>query len=376
MRKTLNTVLPAVLAGLVAAACGGPASELRDVVDEARDRVERLLDAYNRAGDPEERTSEALAALRRCPPEYEQPPLHTSGPPPFEGEVDRPASLPAPEAEEEALYEHQENCVMGENRVRQVPRRMERTRTALEAYSDYADILDRAIGALSPELAEEISIQVNTAPSDDDEDPFGARYRAFIRGMQLAAAETRSTIMAGVFTRTGANPESIPTDAAALEELAEPWPTMLAERARAVDFFTVRNDFQRRLYEGPDAEDPDVAAPGWDPPTGRWTGRYRDIGALSRDGEWDVAITIRTDGGTSIAYPDVGARQSCSGELVDAEPSGTAGRTVTYREQITDGPCGTDASVVLERTGLNRMRYRWSSGQYYGGELTRSPGTD
>ena len=377
MRKTLTTALPAVLAGLLAAACSGPASELRGVVHEARDRVDALLDAYDRAGDPEERAAEALAALEPCPAEYERPPMHTSGPPPFEGEVERPSSLPAPEDEADELREHRGNCRTGERVLGEVPRQMARMRAGLEDYAYYADALERGIGAMSTDQAAQIAAEVHEAASDGADDTLGARYAAVDRGVQRAAAEVREMYLAAGFAGTRLSPDRIPRDPDALEALAEPWTRIIEERARAAEFLAAWNGYQRRLYEGPDAEDPDLAAPRWDPPTGRWTGRYRNLDILYDTTPQDFEITIRPDGGASVEYLADRPRDRCRGELEDGEPSGAGARTVTYRERITGGTCSSGAEIVLERTGRDRMRYRSSSGyRGHAGELTRENPAD
>ena len=384
VRRKSATKTPKLLAVLLgtalAAACGGPASELRGVVDEARERVGALLDAYDRSGDPEERTAEALAAMEPCPADYELPPMHTSGPPPYEGEIERPASLPAaPDAERWALLDHRNNCQIGESVLRRIPREMAGMREALEDYPDYADALERGIGALTADEAAEIAAAVREVASDNDDDTLRARYTAVNVGVGGAVAEVREMRLAARFRGTGVNPGGIPRDPDALEARAKPWTRIIETRTRAVEFIVARNDFQRRLYEGPDAQDPDLAAPGWDPPTGRWTGRYRRL-SLSAETPQDIEITIRADGGASVEYPAERSQDRCRGELEDGEPSGTAGRTVTYQERITSGRCTTDAEVVLERTGPDRMRYRWRRPGFttysWVGELTRGEPTD
>lgn len=126
---------------------------------------------------------------------------------------------------------------------------------------------------------------------------------------------------------------------------------------------------RRRIYEGPDAEDPDEAAADWNPVTGVWSGEYAASRTFGRRNPDRVRITFQADGAVVSHYPD----PNCGGALQLTSTSGALGRVTQYRETLNTGRgrCVDNGTVTLERTGEDRMRFRWTGRGDYVGNLTR-----
>ena len=70
-RRKPPPLLPVLLTAALAAACGGPAATLHDVLDEAEDRVNHVLAAFE---ETEGEMNEVIGAeLPACPPALRAP---------------------------------------------------------------------------------------------------------------------------------------------------------------------------------------------------------------------------------------------------------------------------------------------------------------
>ena len=265
--------------------------------------------------------AEALAAMEPCPAEYQPPPLH-EGDPPFEDEVERPAGLP--ELISSAAAAHGQACRRGADYLNQIAERIESTREGIQAFDAYADALEDAIDTLSDTAIEGITDEIAEAAEaaasrGEDVDTFPARYAVLNRRAIQQSPELYDASMAAAFAGVQINIEAVPTDPEVLEEAASPWNSLVEARARAAEYRRASNDYQRAIHEGPDAPDPDEAAPGWGPATGHWIGR------LTGRGRTPIVVEIRIteDGPPAIEYPaNPPTRQRfCGGTLEDGDPS-------------------------------------------------------
>ena len=372
--KTLE-VLAVLLGVALAAGCGGPAAVLHDVLDEAEERVDLVLDSYD---DTEDELNEAAAMeLPPCPTEYEPPPL-SEVPPPYEDIVERPAELPDPAELNSTLSTHRTMCREGGTALQALPELREAQRPPLEDFSDYADAIRSFIDDdMTDEQVETLSAEVDAVARarPDAEDTLELRYERLAERIIALSPLVRE--MAQGARRPGArvNPGLIPHPEAgeSLAELLEPWTTVIEAHAEARAFFEVRNDYRRRIYEGPDAEDPDLAAADWNSPTGVWSGEYAALRRFTgRRAQPDrVRITFQADGATVSDYPD----SNCGGSLQLTSTSGAFGRVTQYRETLNTGrrACIDNGTVTLERTGEDRMRFHWTAPGYgeSAGNLTR-----
>ena len=373
---TKTPKLLAVLLGTaLAAGCGGPAALLHDVLDEAEERVQFVLDSYE---DTEDAMNEAAAMeLPPCPAWYEPPPL--SGDAPYEEMFERPTELPTGREETRLRRTHRTVCEEGETVLQNIPAAREELQRQLEDYAEYADALrDFIDDDMSDDDVERLSAEVEAvdAARTGDEDTLERRYSLMndrllalsplVREMALEARRP------GARVRPGQIPDPERHDTAEeLRELLEPWTAVTAAHAEARAFLTTAADYRRRIYEGPNAPDPDETAGDWNPPTGTWEGEYAQVGGFSFGGirTSRVRITIDADGGVASDYPD----SNCGGALQLNSTSGAFDRVTEYRESLTTGErnCENGGTVTLERTWENRMRFSWRGRQSYAGNLTR-----
>ena len=364
-------LLAVFLASACAAACGGPSAVLHDVLDEAGERVEFVLEGFEDTED--EMNEAAVMELPPCPTAYEPPPL-AEGPPPYQDVVERPSELPSQAEEAGVRSRHQRVCREGVAALRSIPDLRERMRPQLEDFSDYEEaIRDFIDDDITDEQVETLSAEVDAIARarPDADDTLQLRYeRLNDRIIELSPLVRE---MAEGARRPGAriNPGVIPDPEAAdgLAELIEPWTAVIEAHAEARAFFEVWNDYRRRVHEGPDAEDPDEAASGWNAPTGVWSGDYAASRRFGRVVPDRVRITFQADGATVSHYPD----SNCGGLLQLTSTSGAFGRVTQYRETLNTGRgrCVDNGTVTLERTGEDRMRFRWTGGGDYVGNLTR-----
>lgn len=357
-----NLGLPTVLFGAAfAAACGGPATVLHDVLDEAETRVDFALETFE---DTADEMNEAIATeLPPCPAAYEPPVL--SEPPPYRDVVERPADLPDSAEENDVLYRHRIACRDSGTALRNLTSIRDEALPPLEDFSEYVDALrDFIDDDMTDEDIESLSAEVDAVARarTDEDDTLQLRYqRLHSRVVELSPLLSE---MALVVRRPGARvaPGRLPDPEARedLAALAEPWTGIIENHAEARAFFEVWNDYRRRIYEGPDAEDPDKAAAGWNPPTGVWTGEYVQLGR-EYVGRYVVRITFEADGRVVSRYPE----SNCGGPLELISTSGAFGRVTRY----SDTGCTRPATVTLERTGEDRMRFQY--GRTHAGNLTR-----
>lgn len=355
--------LPAVLFGAaLAAACGGPAAVLHDVLDEAEGRVDFVLEEFEDTAD--EMDAAAEAELPPCPTEYEPPVL--SDPPPFLDVVERPAGVPVPADENEVLSMHRVVCRDSARSLRALPGLRDEALPRLEDFAAYVDALR---GFISDDMADEDierlggELEAIAAARPAGEDTLQLRYER-LHG-RLAELSPLVAEMALVVRRPGARvaPGRF-LDPDNPEELAEslaPWRLIIENHEKARAFFEVWNDYRRRIYEGPDAEDPEEAAAGWGPPTGVWTGLYVDTSRFSAGTPLRVRVAFEPGGEVVSRYLD----SNCGGPLELISASGASGRIMEYNER----GCTVPAVVVLERTAEDRMRFRY--GRRYAGNLAR-----
>lgn len=364
--------LPAVLvAAAIAAACGGPAAVLHDVLDEAEDRVDFVLDVFD---DTEDEMNEAAATeLPPCPAEYEPPPLW-EGPPPYEDAVERPADLPDPADQNDILSTHRAACRDSGPLLLAMPGVRDQLRPQLEDFSDFAEAMRNSIDDdMTDEQIETLSAEVDAVARarPDAEDTLQLRYERLLDRMLELSPLVRE--MARGARRPGAfvNPGAIPYPEAGddLAEFTEPWTAVMETHAEAQAFFEVWNNYRRRIYEGPDTEDPDEAAADWTPLTGVWTGEYARSRTFGRENPDRVRITFEADGTAISYYPD----SNCGGALELTSTSGAFGRVTQYRETLNRGRgrCVDNGTVTLDRTGEDRLRFHWTGFGESAGNLTR-----
>lgn len=241
--------LPELLAVLVAAglaaACGGPAAVLHDVLDEAEERVEFVLEIFD---DTEDEMNEAAAMeLPPCPAEYEPPPLW-EGPPPYEDIVERPAELPDPADQNEIVSTHRTACRDSATALRAVPGVREGLHPRLEDFSDFAEAMRNFIDDdMTDEQIETLSAEVDAVARarPDEEDTLQLRYERLLDRMLALSPLVRE--MARGARRPGAdvNPGAIPDPDAGegLTEVIEPWTAVIEAHAEARAFFDVWNDY-------------------------------------------------------------------------------------------------------------------------------------
>ena len=360
-----------LLAAALAAGCGGPAAILHDVLDEAEERVDLVLENYD---DTEDEMNEAAAMeLPPCPTEYEPPPL-SGGPPPYEDVVERPAELPDPAELNSILSTHQTVCREGGATLRAIPGMREQLQPQFEDFSDYADAIRSFIDDdMTDEQVETLSAEVDAVARarPDEDDTLQLRYERLneriIDVSPLVREMARGARRPGARIRPGLIPH--PDAGESLVELLEPWTTVIEAHAEARAFFAVWNDYRRRIYEGPDAEDPDDAAADWDPPTGVWNGEYARArrSSVTRGSGRGIRITFQAEGALDFHW----LVEDCSALHQLTSTSGAFGRVTQYRE--TSGSCSYNGTVTLERTGEDRMRVLWTAPGYgtYAGYLTR-----
>ena len=364
-------LLAVLLGATLAAACGGPTAVLHDVLDEAEERVDLVLESYE---DTEDEMNEAVAMeLPPCPTEYEPPPL-SEGPPPYEDLVARPAELPAAAELNSIRSTHATMCRGGEAALRAIPGLREQMQLQLEDFADYADALrDFIDDDMTDEDIETLSAEVDAVARarPDEDDTLQLRYQRLnnrvIELSPLVREMARGARRPGAGVRPGLIPH--PEAGESLAELLEPWTTVTEAHAEAQAFFAVWNDYRRRIYEGPDAEDPDQAAADWGSLTGVWSGEYARAGRYSASGTpRGVRITFQADGAIDLHW----INDNCGALYQLTSTSGAFGRVTQYRE--TTGSCVYNGAIMtLERTGEDRMRFHWTAPGYgaYAGNLTR-----
>ena len=366
-----SAVWPVVLlTAALAAGCGGSAGVLHDVLDEAEERVDLVLESYE---DTEDEMNEAVAVeLPPCPTEYEPPPL-SQGPPPYESLVERPAELPAAAELSSIRSTHATMCRGGEAALRAIPGVREQMQLQLGDFSDYADALrDFIDDDMTDEDIETLSAEVDAVARarPDEDDTLQLRYQRLndrvIELSPLVREMARGARRPGAGVRPGLIPH--PDAGESLTEILEPWTTVMNAHAEARAFFAVWNDYRRRIYESPDAEDPDQAAADWGPLTGVWSGDYARAGRYSRsETPRGVRITFRADGAIDLHW----INDNCGARYQLTSTSGAFGRVTEYPE--TTGSCVYNGAVMtLERTGEDRMRFNWRAPAYgaYAGNLT------
>ena len=130
-------MLAVLLAAALAAGCGGPATVLHDILDEAETRVELILESFD---DTEEEMTEAIATeLPPCPAVYEPPPLAQQ--PPYASVVERPADLQKAAQDNEVVSTYEAICEIADASLETIPGIRDRLRPQLEDFSDYADTM-------------------------------------------------------------------------------------------------------------------------------------------------------------------------------------------------------------------------------------------
>ena len=364
-------LLAVLLGTALAVACGGPAAVLHDVLDEAEERVDLVLESYD---DTEGEMNEVAAMeLPACPTEYEPPPL-SEGPPPYEDVVERSAELPDAAELNGIRSTHETVCRGGGAALRAIPGMREQLQPQLEDFSDYAEALRNFIDDdMTDEDIESLSAEVDAVARarPEEDDTLQLRYERLndrvIELSPLVREMARGARRPGARVRPGFIPD--PEAGESLAEILEPWTTVIEAHGEARAFFEVWNDYRRRIYEGPDAEDPDEAAADWSPPTGVWNGEYARSRRLSARGDpaRRIRVTFQAEGALDFHWLE----DNCGALHQLTSTSGAFGRVTQYRE--TSGSCVYNGTVTLERTGEDRMRVRWTAPGYgnYAGNLTR-----
>ena len=355
-------LLAVLLGAALAAGCGGPAAALHDVLDEAETRAELMLEIIEESNEDEMNEGSATE-LPPCPREYD-PPALSEEPPPYMDVVDRPAVLDAG-----SIQMHRITCINATRDLRLIPRNWASLRPQLADFPDYADTLRSVINNdLEAGHIERLSAAVAAAAEADPDADDTLRLRYVQLNLGIVPL---SPLVGEMFDarRPGArfDPGVIAdlTVSENLENAREPWTTIIEAHAEAVAFFEAWNDYRRRIYEGPDAKDPDEDGANWGPLTGVWTGEYAAIDVLGNAGPREpVRITFEADGDVASHYPDA----DCGGTL-DLRRTGRAfGRWTTY----TENACGWTRAVTLERMADDRMRFSaMRRVTNWGGNLTR-----
>ena len=360
-----------LLTAALAAGCGGSAAVLHDVLDEAEDRVDLVLENYD---DTEDEMNEAASMeLPPCPTEYEPPPL-SEGPPPYEDVVEKPAELPDPAELNSILSTHQTVCREGGATLRAIPGIREQLQPQLDDFSDYADAIRSFIDDdMTEEDIESLSGEVDAVARarPDEDDTLQLRYQRLseriIELSPLVREMARSARRPGARVAPGVIPDSEAGER--LAQILEPWTVVIEAHAEARAFFEVWNDYRRRIYEGPDAEDPDEAAADWSPPTGVWNGEYARTwrSSFTRGSVERIRITFQAEGALDVHWVE----EDCSTLHEQTSTSGAFGRVTQYRE--TSGSCTYNGTLTLDRTGEDKMRMLWAAPRYgaYAGNLTQ-----
>ena len=110
--------------------------------------------------------------LEPCPAVYEPPPM-SSEPPPYRDAVERPAELPDPADESDALSQHRAVCAVPGATLRGIPQARERVVPMFEDFLAYVDVLrDVVDNELSEENVESLSAEIDAVvrarPADED----------------------------------------------------------------------------------------------------------------------------------------------------------------------------------------------------------------
>ena len=362
-RRKPPPLLPVLLTAALAAACGGPAATLHDVLDEAEDRVNHVLAAFD---ETEGEMSEVIGAeLPACPPHYEPPPLST-GPPPYEDVVERPAQLGDPAEERNLVRTHARHCRESGSSLQRLQTVRQQLRGAYEGFAGHAQAMrDFIDDDMTNEQLETLSAEVEAvaAARPDEEDTLQQRYER-LNGwiIQRSPLVREMALVAGLLMPVLPKAEQL--DGLVAEFVGE-WTTILDNHTAARAFFRMRNDYRRRTYEGPDAVDPDEAAANWAPLAGVWSGEYASSSSRRRPNT--IEITFDGDGAT-VSYPTA----NCRGSLRLTSTSGASGRLTEYHEELRGRGCDTDGTVTLERTAEDRIRFNWRKGsREYEGNLTQ-----
>lgn len=358
-------LLAVVLGTALCAGCGGPAAVLHDVLDEGEERVERVLEIRE---ETEDEMSEAIAIeLPPCPAEY-QPPPFAENPPPYADIVERPAELPEPSEWNETRRTHRTTCENANAALQAIPRILEEGQRQLEDFSGYADAMRSFIDDdMADDEVEALSAAIDAIvrARPEGEDTLQLRYQRLNTRLLEMSPLVRE--MAQGTRRPGSrvNPGGIPdlTVRENVESIRAPWMSIIDAHADAQAFFEIANENRRRIYEGPDAEDPEEAAAGWNPLSGVWTGESGRTGTILSGRRDRVTVTFEAAGEVILHYPD----SECGGPLELTSTSGASGRITEYRE--TGGrACRRNATVRLERTAEDRIRFAWE--RYDVGNLT------
>ena len=351
-------LLAVLFAPALAVACGGPAAPLYDVLDEAQERVDHVLAALD---DTEDEMNEATGAeLPPCPSHYEPPPLST-GQAPYEDVVERPAELGDPVEERELVNRHARHCRESGRSLQGLQNTRQQLRSAYEGFADYAqamgdfiadDMTSEQIGTLSAE------IEAVAAARPDEEDTLRQRYERLndwiigrsplVREMSLVATRRGSRFMPAMLPAAEDIEGLVPN-------IVGEWTTIIENHTEARNFFRIRNDYRRRIYEGPDAVDPDEAAADWTPLAGVWTGEYANTRLA---GGWStptaVEITFDSNGdGATISVPGY-----CRESLQLTSRTEAFGRVTEY--DLTGGGCRIPSPVILDRTAEDKLRLYWN----------------
>ena len=361
-------LLAVLFTGTLAASCGGPESVLHDVLDEAEERVETVLEGLI---DNQDDFDEALTMeIPPCVEEYSPPPLAES-PAPYADAVERPAELPEGRELQDELTMHRTMCERKDTVLAEYRRMTDGMIPQLEDFAAYVDAMREHIDdEMTLEEVEALTAEIEAIAEarPAEEDTLGLRYDRLERRMREASPLVRE--MAGGARRPGTRvrPGNLPergTDE--LTGLIRPWTELRTAIADANAFFGIWNDYRRQIYEGPGSEDPEEAAAGWNAPTGIWTGEYNQLRYTYGRSARRVRVTIDEAGGTEVYWPD----DECGGDLEVTSKSGAADRVTVYLDP--GGTCGNyEAQLTLDRTGENKMRLYWSTPRdEVGGNLTR-----
>ena len=374
-KPTAWRLLGILCAAVFTAACGGPAGALHDVLDEAQDRVETVLDIFE---DTDEAMTAALATeLPPCPAQY-QPPVLLQNEPPYGDVVETPTAL-ADVDQAEMLLIHRQACAGAAAVLQERGRYRELSRPLLEDFAGYADAMrDFIDDDMSDDDVEQLSAELDAIieARADDIDTLELRYerlhdrlvdlsplvREMAHGTDRPASRVNPGGLADMSVREN------------FEAAAEPWAEIFEAHAAARAFFAIWNDYTRRIYEGPDAEDPDEAAVNWGLITGIWTGEYVQVrqdynsdGYRVSVGETPrrIRLTLDANGEGTSEYID----SNCGGPLELVQRSGASDRITQY----DDRGCSGRAVLTLERTAENRIRIEYAGGMSgrYRGEVTR-----
>ena len=363
---------PGLLAVLVAAAltagCGGPATVLHAVVDEAEERGETILDGLI---ENQAELAEAMEIeIPPCPEEYAPPPLsgRTGA---YVDAVERPASLGDDSELGETLRTHRGVCEGKDLMLPTYQRMTVEMIPQLEDFPAYADAMrDFIDNEMTSEdvasLSAEIEAIAEARPAE--EDTFGLRYDRLNRRIRESSPLVREMVRArrqGTQVRPGNFP------APGSEELADmirPWIELMNVVEDANVFLTTWNDYQRHIHEGPDSENPEEAAGGWNAPTGVWTGEYNHTRSAAGRSPMEIRVTLAEDGTAELYW----LYEDCGANFELTSTSGAANRLQEYQE-ATGGNCTRrNAQMSLHRTGENKMRFFWSGNfMQLGGNLTR-----